>query len=133
MPAKPTIHSPIGELACAEEKNRAPQRGETSADPDTGITAMCRQAESLAKLMEVGANNNDAENTHIRDTAFERICAIASEIVHYDTAAPADILSKIRLWRMLAVEDALDLKTGAPDERLLLSIIDDIEGHLAPA
>ncbi len=130
MLARPITHSPAGEMTGAEGKNGVRQKGKTKADPQTGITAMCRQAESLTKLMEVGADSNDAENTQIRDTAFERVCAIASEMVHYDATAPADILGKIRLWRILTTEDGLDLESGAPDERLLLSIIEDIERHL---
>lgn len=134
MPARSKAHPTIDEQIDAKGKTQAPQ-GEKAApdpltEPQTEIIAMCRQAESLAKLMEVGAGNNDAENTHIRDTAFERVCAIASEMAHYGAAEPADILSKIRLWRMLAVEDALNPETSAPDERLLLSIIEDIEDQL---
>lgn len=135
MPARPKAHPTIGERARAEAIIKTPLGKKAAADPqtepETQIIAMCRQAESLAILMEVGASNDEPENTHIRDTAFERVCAIASEMAQYDAAEPADILSKIRLWRMLAVEDALDPETSAPDEKLLLSIIEDIEGRLA--
>jgi hypothetical protein len=131
MPAKPTMRPMTGEQKRAEGKTKMPQGGIEAAEPQTQIIAMCRQAESLAKLMAAGAGNDEPENTHIRDTAFERVCAIASEMAHYDAAEPEDILGKIRLWRMLAVEDALNPETSAPDERLLLSIIEDIEGQLA--
>ena len=131
MLAKPTMRPVAGEQTRAEGKTNVSQGGIEAAEPQTQIIALCRQAESLAKLMAVGANNNEPENTHIRDTAFERVCAIASEMADHDAAEPEDILGKIRLWRMLAVEDALDPETNAPDERLLLSIIEDIEGRLA--
>lgn len=134
MPAKPKMHPTIGGPVHAEGKAKAPQGGTAAPNPQTRpqtqITAMCSQAESLVKLMGVGAGNNDPENADMRDTAFERVCAIAAEMAHHDAAAPEDILSKIRLWRMLAVEDALNPETSAPDEKLLLSIIEDIEGQL---
>ncbi len=133
MPAKPTEHPPFGAVARAETTTKAPRGKMIGAEPQTEIVAMCRQAESLAKLMEAGADNNDPENTNIRDTAFERFCAIASEMVHYQASGPADILAKINLWRMFTVEDGLDPETAAPDEKLLISILDDVEGQLQPS
>lgn len=100
---------------------------ENNSEPQTEITALCRQAESLAILMEAGADNDDPENASIRDTAFERVCAISEELSCHETAEPSDILNKINLWRMLTVEDGLDTERNAPDERLLVSIIDDFE------
>lgn len=133
MPAKPTEHPSFGDRSRAERTAKTPRGEVANADPQTEIVAMCRQAESLAKLMSAGADNNDPENTNIRDTAFERFCAIASEMVHYRASGPADILAKINLWRMFTVEDGLDPETAAPDEKLLISILDDVEGQLQPS
>ena len=77
--------------------------------------------------MDAGADNNEPENANIRDTAFERVCAIGEELSYHAAAEPSDILSKINIWRMLTIEDALDPERNAPDEQLLVSIIDDFE------
>ena len=131
MPAREKAHQRTNERAHAVRKTRAPQgRIDTGDDPQTEITELCSQAESLVVLMEAGADNNDPKNINIRDTTFERVCAIGDELAHYRSAAPADILGKIRLWRFLALEDALNPEKCSSDEQLLLSIIDDIEEHL---
>ena len=127
MPATTKKTIAVGEGTARGAGEIAKLRSDTDSEPQTEITALCRQAESLTILMDAGADNDDPENVNIRDTAFERVCAISEELSYHVAAEPCDILSKINLWRMLTVEDGLDPERNAPDERLLASIIDDFE------
>ena len=96
----------------------------------TVIADLCSKADGLAVLMDIGADNEDPDNAAIRDTAFERVCSISDEIAQRQSSAPSDLLRKIQLWKRMTQEDTLDPAFSSPDERLLNSIVSDIEKQL---
>ncbi len=130
MPATPEEYDSNFKPALIVRRAGTPRGDEISNNPQTGISTLCQQAEGLVSLLEAGADHNDSENTNIRDMAFKRICAVGEELADRPAASPADVLGKIRLWRLLASEDALDPENCTPDEQLLLSIINDMEKYL---
>ena len=103
---------------------------DTRSGLTTEIADLCSKAEGLAVLMDIGADNEDPDNAAIRDTAFERVCSISDEISKRQSSAPADVLSKIQLWKRMTQEDTLDPEFNSPDERLLNSIVSDLEQQL---
>ena len=133
MLARPKTHSPAG------QKQKSLRDWESNGKLDQRTTCKLKlspcadRLKNLLALMEAGSDRGAPENSNIRNTAFERICAIGAELVHYPAASAPDILAKIRLWRLLALEDALDPQRSSPDEQLLATIIDDIENHFSAA
>jgi hypothetical protein len=78
---------------------------------------------TLARLYAAASPNNEEEASALLDG----LAAMCGELARREAKSPADVLTKISVWRVMASEDARSYDTATPDEVLALSIMDDCE------
>lgn len=97
----------------------------TASDPR--IAKLYDQAKQpISKLQNISHENSVRAEDEC-DQALEQLAVIGGGLAEYRAAKLCDVICKISVWRALTQEDALETDQSPVDERLLLSIIRDIE------
>ena len=93
---------------------------------DVHTLELAENGAALATLFQASQaafeNEGDTE-------ALDKLVEISELLINRRAVTLDDVRGKIRIWRTLAPEDALCPESASVDERLMLSILEDIE-HL---
>lgn len=85
---------------------------------EADMVALCREAEGLANHMLAAEGGAGAD-------AWSEVAAIVEMVAARPARAPAGLIAKINLWRILAPDDVFAPDQQSLDEQLLVSIMAD--------
>lgn len=102
-----------------------PAMGRISARAPGGEPAALEQL--LVQLAKQAAAPSIANDADRYPEFLDEVVRASLLLARWRAATLAEVVAKIRVWRTLACEDALDEARASPEELLLLSIIDDVE------
>ncbi len=110
-----------GNLANIAEHRALKSRSEAN------IEQLCERASTLISSIYSGADiDNDQLDEECGDV-FDDLGYIANQLSGHTSNALGEIAAKVQVWKAIANEDIFLSEKASTDERLLLSIIRDIE------
>lgn len=109
--------------ATAEEKDWLPQNL---------IGNYAKETKQLDALLRYVCDDLEPEDHQEQvDTILDRMGEIGTLAAEEKSQSLNDVAAKIGIWRLLAPEDALNIDTATTDERLMISIVEEITKMLS--
>lgn len=102
------------------------------SDSEEAVAELFDQALHTISKIKVSGDNDSVKAEDDSEEALEELSQIGSQLTRFSATRLSDIARKITVWRALTQEEPLYQETAPIDERLLQSIISDVEKLAEP-
>ena len=101
--------------------------GHITPDGEDAVSDLFTQAQHTISKIQDCAEIDGAQAEDDCEAALEELSQIGNQLTRHSAKRLSDIARKITVWRALTQEEPLYQETAPIDERLLQSIIADVE------